>query len=88
MNELQEDYSFNELQLILGSKSRGKISVQGGSSILSSFTGGFNYIYAVKGGELEHNTFNLWYTKFSNSKIRTYSKYDALLRDIKKLNEN
>lgn len=88
INELQENYSFNELQLILGSKSIGKISVQGGGSILSSFTGGFNYIYAIKGGEVQHNTFNLWYNKFSNSKIRTYSKYETLIHDIKKLNEN
>ena len=88
INELEEDYSFNELQLILGSKSIGKISVQGGSSILSSFTGGFNYIYAVQGGEVEHNTFNLWYNKFSNCKIKTYSKYNTLLHDVEKINEN
>ena len=85
INELKEDCSFNELQLILGSKSKGKISVQGGSSILSSFTGGFNYIYAVKGGELKCDAFNRWYNKFSNTKIKTYTEYNKLLSDIKKL---
>ena len=86
INELEEDYSFNELQLILGAKSIGQISVQGGGSVLSSFTGGFNYIYAVKGGELNLNTFKLWYHKFSNCKIKTFSSYKDILDEIKNLN--
>lgn len=78
-----ETQNINELQLILGSYCDHKISVQGGNSILASFTGGTNDIYAVKGAELKNNCFN-WYYRFSNCKTNIHKSYDSLLNKIAK----
>jgi hypothetical protein len=64
-----EDYSFNELLLILLAKSENKISVQGGTSIVSSLTGGLNFIYAERGNEVNSNSYNRWYRNFSDAEI-------------------
>jgi len=73
--------NFNKLQLIIGCKSKYKISVQGGNSILSSLTAGHNFIYAVKGQELKCGAFK-WYSKLSNCQVKASSDYKDLLQNI------
>jgi hypothetical protein len=77
-----ENYTFNELQLILLSKSINKISVQGGTSITSSLTGGNNFIFAKQGSELKYNSYS-WYNRFSGAKIYNYQDENQLLSRIK-----
>ena len=77
-----ENYTFNELQLILLSKSINKISVQGGTSIVSSLTGGNNFIFAKHGGELECNSYS-WYNRFSGAKIYNHQDENQLWSLIK-----
>lgn len=86
-NKIESDYTPNELQLILVSQAKHKISVQGGTSILSSLGGGTNDIFVVKGGELEHDTMNVWYKNLSNSdiKITTHSLYETLIEKFKRI---
>ena len=76
-----ENYTFNELQLILLSKSINKISVQGGTSIVSSLTGGNNFIFAKQGSELECNSYS-WYNRFSGAKVYNYQDENKLLSRI------
>jgi hypothetical protein len=80
-NELikQETYDFNTLQLILGSNSTKQISVQGGNSILASLTGGTNLVYAIKGHEITHNSFNNWYPEFSGALVKSTNNYSELI---------
>lgn len=86
-NKIETDYTPNELQLILVSQAKHKISVQGGTSILSSLGGGTNDIFVVKGGELEHDTMNVWYKNLSNGdiKITTHSTYETLIDKFTKI---
>lgn len=86
-NKIESEYTPNELQLILVSQAKHKISVQGGTSILSSFGGGTNDIFVVKGGELKNDTMNVWYKNLSNGniKITTHSMYETLIEKFKRL---
>ena len=86
MDELfaTEKIPFNLLQLIVGAKSNAKISVQGGNSILASLNGGTNLIYAVKGGELECNSFENWYHEFSGATVKSTSSYQELKNLVNK----
>lgn len=86
-NKIETDYTPNELQLILVSQAKHKISVQGGTSILSSLGGGTNDIFVVKGGELEHDTMNVWYKNLSNGdiKITTHSMYETLIEKFRRI---
>lgn len=77
-----EDYDFNTLQLILGSKAVKFISVQGGTSILYSSFGKENNIYAIKGGEVDNNSYLNWYSQFSNATIRHFTDYSSLINSI------
>ena len=87
MNEIleKEDYDFNTLQLIILSKAENKISVQGGTSILSSLTGGNNLVYAVKGGELSCDAYTSWYKDFSGCSVKNFSSYDSLIQSAEEL---
>ena len=83
-----EDMTFNQLQLVLLSKCRHKISVQGGNAVLCSLTGGTNAIYAVKGHELKCNSYQNWYSMFSDCQITHIKDYASIIRhadDIIKL---
>lgn len=75
------NYNINELQLMVFANTNKFISVQGGNSILSSYFGGENHIYAVKGGELESGSFK-WYNEFSGCKICIYNDYKKLIESI------
>jgi hypothetical protein len=52
------DLSFNELQLRVCANCERFISVQGGNSVLASYFGGTNIIYAIEGLELVRGDFN------------------------------
>jgi hypothetical protein len=75
-------YNINELQMMIFANTEKFISVQGGNSILSSYFGGENHIYAVRGGELQCNSFNNWYHEFSGCKIYVYNNYEKLIESI------
>lgn len=87
LNTIFSSYTINELQLVIGAHSKHKISVQGGTSIISSLTGGENDIFVVKGGELQNNTFGKWYHRFSDCKIRTHSTYESLITRVKEISD-
>lgn len=80
----QQSIPYNLLQLILGSKCTKQISVQGGNSILASLTGGINLVYAVKGSEIKHNSFEAWYPEFSGATVKSTSSYQELINLINK----
>jgi hypothetical protein len=79
------DLSYNGLQLRLYANCEKFISVQGGSSILASFFGGQNIIYAAKGKELECGSYWNWYHKISGCKVSVTNNYDQLLGSVNKL---
>lgn len=71
--------SYNRMQLALYPHVDLFVSIQGGSSILSSYFGGDNIIYAVEGGELTYNSYNNWYHKFGGSNISHVDNYKTLM---------
>ncbi|MHA1696175.1 MAG: hypothetical protein ACTSUG_12970 [Candidatus Helarchaeota archaeon] len=75
---------YNLLQLKVFSNCDYFITIQGGSSIISSFFAKYNFIYAIAGNEIKVNSYNNWYHEFSGSKIYHHNNYKSLLRDIKK----
>ncbi len=70
-------YSWNDLQFKLHSNCQHFISVQGGNSVLASYFGGTNIIFAKKGQELVVNAFDRLYPKLSGCNI--YSFNDEIL---------
>ena len=79
MEDLRETgVTFNTLQCSIMCAASGFVSVQGGSSILSSLWGKRNVIFSVEGGECDNNTYS-WYNKFSSSEILHAKKYDQLI---------
>lgn len=76
--------SWNTVQLMAMADAAGYISVQGGSSIISSLWGRTNIIFARVGGELaigthKHCTYDEWYHKLSGAKILHTPGYGELL---------
>ena len=53
--------NFNHFQLLIHSNCNHFISVQGGNSVLASYFGGTNIIYAKKGRELQCDAYNTHY---------------------------
>ncbi|MEJ2250833.1 MAG: hypothetical protein P8Y97_14420 [Candidatus Lokiarchaeota archaeon] len=74
--------TFNELQLKLYSNCNNFISVQGGSSVLASYFGGKNIIFAKKGGEVNNNSYS-WFHKLSGAKIFHENDNFKLIETIK-----
>jgi hypothetical protein len=74
--------NFNHFQLLLHSNCERFISVQGGNSVLASYFGGTNIIYAKRGAELECNSYNTHYKKYSGCNIFHASTYDTFLNHI------
>ena len=81
-NELYEEVkdkyninNFNHFQLLLHSNCNHFISVQGGNSVLASYFGGTNIIFARKGHELECGSYNSHYKKYSNCNVMHSSNY-------------
>lgn len=71
--------SFNEFQIRVYAGCSSFISVQGGNSVLASYFGGTNIIYAVKGLELEMNEYNTIYPRLSGTKIWHSDTYEKLI---------
>uniref|UniRef100_A0A061SKD3 Uncharacterized protein n=1 Tax=Tetraselmis sp. GSL018 TaxID=582737 RepID=A0A061SKD3_9CHLO len=78
--------SWNELQMRLHANCRHKISVQGGSSILSSFFPGINLIYAVKGSEMFDKQYDFrWYPRLGNATTVPVHTYKLLISAAQEL---
>jgi hypothetical protein len=82
LDEYDSNYSFNLLQWKFFANCEVFISVQGGTSIISSYFGGKNHIYAVKGGEINCGAFDNWYHELSGCKISVYQNYEDLICGI------
>jgi len=76
--------SFNTLSLMVFSNCNNFISVQGGNSVLASYFGGINIIYAKKGKELEVKSYENWYKEFSGCEIVHVNNDAELIAEIKK----
>jgi|SRR5210317_1852858 len=87
LNELYTNHSdtmtFNTLQMMVSANCDKFISVQGGSSILSSYFGGTNHIYAQGGKELGVGSFKNWYNKLSGAKIIVSNTFAEFKRNEK-----
>lgn len=71
-------HSYNKSQLLFYPHVDLFVSIQGGSSVLASYYGVPNIIYAVEGQELVVNAYNNWYSKLGGSKIIHVRSYDDL----------
>jgi hypothetical protein len=81
-NHLYDDYdiSFNLFQMLLYSRCNRFISVQGGTSILSSIFGGTNIIFAKNGSEINCGAYDNWYSELSNCRVLHTNQYDVLIQ--------
>lgn len=60
------------------------VSIQGGSSIFSSYYGTKNIIFAKAGRELECDSYNNWYNRLGGSKIIHVDTTDKLIKECKR----
>lgn len=81
LNELDTDVDYNTRQIVLASRCSKFISVQGGTSILSSLFGGENLIYAFNGEELKYNSYS-WYNKFSGTEVEHFNDWNNLYNRV------
>lgn len=81
LHEQNRDLTFNELQFMLFANSEKFISTQGGYSVLASYFGGTNLIYAEMGSEITKNAYS-WYHEFSGAKINVARTYTELLQKL------
>jgi hypothetical protein len=79
-----EEVSYNLLQLKLYTHCVRFITVQGGTSVLASYFGGDNIIFAKSGMEVKRGTYS-WYHLLGGSKIHHADSYDALKACCKKV---
>lgn len=76
--------NYNHCQLSIGAVCNKQISVQGGSSILSSLNSGENLVFVVKGSEIANNSYNSWYKHFSGCDVKSFSSTEDLIEEVKK----
>ena len=84
--EVKDKYNisnFNHFQLLLHSNCDHFISVQGGNSVLASYFGGTNIIFAREGHELQCNSYNSHYKKYSNCNVMHSNNYAEFIELIK-----
>jgi hypothetical protein len=79
LHDKHNKYSYNELQCRVYANCKHFISVQGGNSVLCSYFGGKNIIFAKKGLELFFNEYSTIFPKLSNAEIEQVSTYQALI---------
>lgn len=82
MQDLADQYpqwSFNELQLRVYANCERFISVQGGNSVLASYFGGTNIIFARHGFEIAFNSYKNLFPLYSEARILHADNYDDLL---------
>jgi hypothetical protein len=80
--ENKDKYSFNEIQMMIYANTENFISVQGGGSILCSYFGGKNTIYAKKGGEKRNDVYRKWFHKLSGCLVSDFDDYQKLLQHV------
>lgn len=78
------DLSFNTLQMMVFANCGKFISVQGGNSVLASYFGGVNIIYARRGLELEAGDYH-HFSLYSGARICPCLDRGALLRCVRVL---
>lgn len=71
--------NFNHFQFMLHANCNHFISVQGGNSVLASYFGGTNIIYAKGGNELWCNAYENLYKRFSNCNVFNAQNYEDFL---------
>jgi len=81
--EMHNISNFNHFQLLLHSNCNHFISVQGGNSVLASYFGGTNIIYAKRGSELLCDSYSSHYKKYSNCNILHANNYENFIDLIK-----
>lgn len=74
--------NFNHFQLMLHACCDVFVSVQGGSSILASYFGGTNIIYARRGGELGCGSYEGFYRRLSGCQTIVTDTYEQLLEAV------
>ena len=77
--------NFNHFQLLIPTNCEKFISVQGGNCVLSSYFGGTNIIYAIKGQELKCGAYNTHYKDYSGCNVIHTDNYYELIKTVKKL---
>ncbi len=85
MEEIHEQHptlSFNTLQMMVYANTDRFVSVSGGNSILCSYFGGKNCIYAKKCEELCVSSYTNWYKYFGNAEITVATTLDELIRSL------
>ena len=76
--------NFNHFQLLLHANCEKFISVQGGNCVLASYFGGTNIIYAKRGSELIHKSYEGHYRKYSGCNILYSNNYTDFLELIRR----
>jgi len=82
INEIYEeskDLSFNTMQMMILANSDRFISCQGGTSILCSYFGGENIIYAYEGKELQCGSYDRWYNRLSGAEISHFPNIEQVI---------
>jgi hypothetical protein len=84
---INNDESYNEIQLRVFAGCERFITMNGGLGILASYFGGENIIYSKKGKELDAriNSFNRWYYRLGGSFVTHVNNYEDLMSAIEKL---
>lgn len=79
-----QDISFNELQLMVMANCERFITMNGGYSIMASYMGGENIIYAKECREITPivNSFARWYHKLGGSTILHVANYESLVNAV------
>jgi hypothetical protein len=75
----KREKTFNTFQCEMYANCERFITVQGGSSILGSYFGGTNLIYAADGQELKVGSYDLWYDKLSGCNVKHRSTFPDFL---------
>jgi hypothetical protein len=76
------DITYNRLQLMLHANCDRFVSVQGGNSVLASYFGGVNIVYAKRGVEVVHDSYNGYFKRFSGCDVAQFDDYTALLAKV------
>lgn len=82
LHDLNPHFTFNTLQCMLHANCDNFISVQGGSSILSSSFGGKNLIYATCGEEIRINSYKNWYNKLSGCDVNYATDFNGFINKL------
>lgn len=77
--------SYNTLEFALHSRCTRFVSVQGGNSIVASYFGGTNIVFAVKGYELgASDDYHRQYSHFAQTKLLVASNYSSLVEYVRR----